>query len=30
MPAFEGKLSATDIDDVAAFVERQAEKGWSR
>ena len=30
MPAFEGKLSASDIDDVAAFVERQAEKGWSR
>ncbi len=30
MPSFEGKLSANDIDDVAAFVERQAEKGWSR
>ena len=30
MPSYEGKLSLTDIDDVAAFVEKQAEKGWSR
>ena len=30
MPPYEGKLSVTEIDDVAAFVEKQAEKGWSR
>ncbi|WP_114992263.1 c-type cytochrome [Synechococcus sp. UW179A] len=30
MPSYEGKLSLTDIDDVAAYVEKQAEKGWSR
>ena len=30
MPAYEGKLSDQDIADVAAFVELQAEHGWSR
>ena len=30
MPSYEGKLSLTEIDDVAAFVENQAEKGWTR
>ena len=30
MPSYEGKLSLREIDDVAAFVEKQAEKGWSR
>ena len=30
MPSYEGKLSLREIDDVAAFVERQAEQGWSR
>ena len=30
MPSYEGKLSIREIDDVAAFVEKQAEKGWSR
>ncbi len=30
MPSYEGKLSVAEIDDVAAFVEKQAEKGWSR
>ncbi|MBL6800396.1 MAG: c-type cytochrome [Synechococcus sp. BS307-5m-G37] len=30
MPAYEGKLSDQDIADVAAYVERQAEQGWSR
>jgi cytochrome c6 len=29
MPAFGGKLSATDIEDVAAYVESQAANGWS-
>ena len=29
MPAFGGKLSATDIEDVAAYVEAQANAGWS-
>ncbi|MFZ0409208.1 MAG: c-type cytochrome [Cyanobium sp.] len=29
MPAFGGKLSATDIEDVAAYVEAQATSGWS-
>ena len=29
MPAFGGKLSATDIDDVAAYVESQSSKGWA-
>jgi len=29
MPAFGGKLSATDIEDVAAYVEAQANTGWS-
>ena len=29
MPAFGGKLSATDIEDVAAYVESQASNGWS-
>jgi cytochrome c6 len=28
MPAFGGKLSATDIEDVAAYVVDQAAKGW--
>ncbi len=28
MPAFKGRLSATDIDDVANYVVAQAEKGW--
>lgn len=30
MPAYEGKLSDQDIEDVAAYVEIQAEQGWSR
>ena len=30
MPSYEGKLSVSEIDDVAAFVEKQAERGWSR
>ena len=30
MPSYGGRLSLTEIDDVAAFVEKQAEKGWSR
>ena len=29
MPAFGGKLSDTDIADVAAYVEQQAGNGWS-
>jgi cytochrome c6 len=29
MPSFLGKLSATDIADVAAYVEDMASKGWS-
>ncbi|MEB3321950.1 MAG: c-type cytochrome [Synechococcaceae cyanobacterium] len=29
MPAFGGKLSASDIADVAAYVEEQASKGWA-
>jgi cytochrome c6 len=29
MPAFGGKLSAGDIDDVAAYVIDQSNKGWS-
>ena len=29
MPAFGGKLSATDIEDVASYVEAQANAGWS-
>ena len=29
MPAFGGKLSETDIADVAAYVEAQASKGWA-
>jgi cytochrome c6 len=29
MPAFGGKLSETDIADVAAYVEQQAGNGWS-
>ena len=29
MPAFGGKLSATDIEDVAAYVEDMASKGWA-
>ena len=28
MPAFQGRLSAEDIADVAAYVLSQAEKGW--
>ena len=28
MPAFGGRLSTTDIQDVAAYVAQQAEKGW--
>jgi cytochrome c6 len=28
MPAFQGRLSAQDIADVAAYVLSQAEKGW--
>jgi cytochrome c6 len=28
MPAFGGRLSATQIDDVASYVLSQAEKGW--
>ncbi|WAS05771.1 c-type cytochrome [Gloeomargaritales cyanobacterium VI4D9] len=28
MPAFKGRLSATDIEDVANYVVAQAEKGW--
>ncbi|WP_230402770.1 cytochrome c6 PetJ [Gloeomargarita lithophora] len=28
MPAFKGRLSAADIEDVANFVVAQAEKGW--
>ena len=30
MPPYEGKLSDADIEDVAAFVELQAERGWQR
>ena len=29
MPAFGGKLSETDISDVAAYVIEQSDKGWS-
>ena len=29
MPAFGGKLSSTDIEDVAAYVIEQANKGWA-
>jgi cytochrome c6 len=29
MPAFLGKLSETDIEDVAAYVEDMAAKGWA-
>jgi cytochrome c6 len=29
MPAFGGKLSASDIEDVAAYVEEMAAKGWA-
>lgn len=29
MPAFLGRLTATDIEDVANYVLDQAEKGWS-
>jgi cytochrome c6 len=29
MPAFGGKLSETDIADVAAYVEAQSQKGWA-
>ncbi|MBF2035022.1 MAG: c-type cytochrome [Leptolyngbyaceae cyanobacterium T60_A2020_046] len=29
MPAFKGRLSDTDIEDVANYVLDQAEKGWS-
>jgi cytochrome c6 len=29
MPAFLGKLSETDIEDVAAYVEDMASKGWA-
>ena len=29
MPAFSGKLDATQIENVAAYVLDQAEKGWS-
>ncbi|MBF2097188.1 MAG: c-type cytochrome [Gloeomargaritaceae cyanobacterium C42_A2020_066] len=29
MPAFGGRLSTTDIDDVANYVLAEAEKGWS-
>ncbi|TCD57015.1 cytochrome C [Synechococcus sp. BS56D] len=29
MPAFGGKLSETDIADVAAYVDQQAGNGWS-
>lgn len=28
MPAFKGRLSATDIEDVTYYVLDQAEKGW--
>jgi cytochrome c6 len=28
MPAFQGRLTAEDIDDVASYVLEQAEKGW--
>ncbi|NJR57402.1 MAG: c-type cytochrome [Cyanobacteria bacterium CRU_2_1] len=28
MPSFKGRLSATQIDDVAAYVLEQSEKGW--
>ena len=28
MPAFTGRLSSSDIEDVAAYVLSQAEKGW--
>jgi len=28
MPAFAGRLTETDIDDVAAYVLEQAENGW--
>ncbi|MEQ9667813.1 cytochrome c6 PetJ [Coleofasciculus sp. G2-EDA-02] len=28
MPAFRGRLQADDIDNVAAYVLKQAEKGW--
>ena len=30
MPSYEGKLSESDIIDVAAYVEEQAERGWQR
>jgi cytochrome c6 len=29
MPAFGGRLNATQIEDVAAYVMEQADKGWS-
>ena len=29
MPAFGGKLSETDIADVAAYVEGQSQNGWA-
>jgi cytochrome c6 len=29
MPSFGAKLSATDIADVAGYVESQSAKGWS-
>ena len=29
MPAFGGKLSGTDIEDVAAYIESQTIKGWA-
>ena len=29
MPAFGGKLSPTDIEDVASYVEEMANKGWA-
>lgn len=29
MPAFKGRLSDTQIEDVAAYVLEQSEKGWS-
>ena len=29
MPAFKGRLSAAQIEEVAGYVLEQAEKGWS-
>jgi mono/diheme cytochrome c family protein len=29
MPAFGGKLSGPDIEDVASYIESQAIKGWA-